>query len=638
MKKRKLADLGYQTTASGTERNRLSPQYLISKERLTRGRLLKDSGDSSNNWRYVLRSNKENLKGSGNGKMKKRKLPDHGNERRTRGRLLKDIGKSSNKRRYDLRSNKDHRLRVYQLKCGRDCFPLLDYHCSLANDIATKYEKVKHFLSGTERAVVLPNILQTQDLLFTVVTNGEIKEDLPLILRKQNLDNIKYADITEKSYVSHKIQEAKGSSCCLVIEHSGVNLDIQAADILRVSSQTPNKAPCKKDDREMVSDMTEQDIRRTLTHFLCKPLFSYADQIALRLNKPSNATSASPDLDGLFEQATQAAHALLNRKYTSRSSRSPETGRIPDKVAVELNKLAADGVLAFGFFSTGMMVFVDGNITEQRRRRHVEEKVKLACDSIDKSPRVEFTSRSFLRPTSIKQGGTLKNRTTGMSGTLGMVTRAQDRRGQVDEQDTVVALTSGHYFEEGNIAVGYIDKQNQKETDLGRCVASLPKHDFAAIKISKSDGISFNFHDQHDRLCNCVPVKQEMRIHNIVYKRGANTGLTKGYIRSPDFQINGSGDDTPLCNPAKGYLIQGCENRSFAGEGDSGSVVFFPDLEDEETVQIVSIQSSVFKEELAATLKIPSNVSYTVRADRCFETLHAEKGIEINLPTKQDMG
>ncbi|XP_021344047.1 uncharacterized protein LOC110443912 isoform X2 [Mizuhopecten yessoensis] len=244
----------------------------------------------------------------------------------------------------------DDGVQVYQMKCGRECFPLLDYHCSLLSDIATKYQKLKPLLFGKKHDVAIPNIARSKDLLFTVVTNGKISEDLPLIVRKQNMGSITFTDITEKSHVSNTIHEAKGSSCCLVLEHSDVHLDVKAEAILRVSSLTSKTAPRQKDDREIESDMTEQNIRKRLTYLLGDPLFSYAGNIAERLKKLTDAKSTADDPDELVEQATQAAHALLNRKDTSRPSRSLETDRIPDKVSMELNKLATDGVLAFGFF------------------------------------------------------------------------------------------------------------------------------------------------------------------------------------------------------------------------------------------------------------------------------------------------
>ncbi|XP_021365407.1 uncharacterized protein LOC110458143 [Mizuhopecten yessoensis] len=286
-----------------------------------------------------------------------------------------------------------------------------------------------------------------------------------------------------------------------------------------------------------------------------------------------------------------------------------------------------------------MIVFVDENISGQRRRRRLDKKVKRACDPIDKSPRVEFTSRSFIRPTSIKQGGLLKNRTTGRNGTLGMVARAQDRREQVDEQETVVALTSGHYFKEGDIAVGYLGAQNETETDLGPCIASLlGSTDVAVIKISESDTYSFNFCDENDKRCNCVPLKHEMKMHDIVYKRGSISGLTKGYILSPDFQVNNSENTGRQGEPQKGFLIEGANRTAFAVQGDSGSVVFSPDLGDmeKETVQLVSIQSSTI-ELRAGQMRFEQKFSFAVRADRCFEMLRDEKEIEMNIPTKQDM-
>lgn len=578
------------------------------------------------------------------------------NDRLTRGKLRRDMDGVANEASCSQNivnpvEAKKNLLRVYEVKCRLDYFPLLRYNCTLANDIVDKYNELEN---RKGRKDITPEILQTDQLVFTVITDGDIIHDLGYMVRKDNVPHTHYDDITENVTPDMKMKEVEGSCCCVIFQHSEVQADVKAKNIIRASAKPPHPQQPKKDVREIECEMTEKGLRKCLTDFLSGPLFSYAENMVRHIHEL--ARSRTRYSKESIQQIEQAALALLNRS-SNNGLASANAGKIPDEVSLALIKLCTQGVLAFGLFSTGLVVFVDENTTREQ-----VEKVTNACRSLQHEPKIVYACKYFLKPTSGTQGDKLINETTNMAGTLGMVTRARIKsksapglscekgtvkkgchRKQEEKTEVCVGLTSGHYFKEGHYATCYFSQTHNEPKRFGQCIASLQlPTDIAVIKVEKEEHCSLNFYDEEGKLCNCVPMRRDMQINDLVYKRGAMTKLTKGYIHSPDFYFRDTDSETtPLCDMRNGYLIQGKDGNLFADKKDSGSVVFCPDPEDyeKETVQIISIQSSNFDEEKIRKLDadgIPLNISLSVRADKCFEKLRVDD-IEIILPTKNDM-
>ncbi|XP_021375061.1 uncharacterized protein LOC110464272 [Mizuhopecten yessoensis] len=211
------------------------------------------------------------------------------------------------------------------------------------------------------------------------------------------------------------------------------------------------------------------------------------------------------------------------------------------------------------------------------------------------------------------------------------------------EQETpkhiVVAITAGHLFKENDDAFFVRNDKNEK---FGKCLAKLhrkghistKKYDIAVIELDEnmktSEDCDAKFRNENGESCDGVLFKGTLASGTVMYKKGAATGMSAGVVVSPDFRLVGH-DDTQ-----KGYLIKGRDDRDFANLGDSGSIVFTLDTNDEEnrTVNLVSIVTKTLSKDLARIPEIPGTLAYIVRLDRCLEQLEKLTGVAVHMPKK----
>ena len=149
-------------------------------------------------------------------------------------------------------------------------------------------------------------------------------------------------------------------------------------------------------------------------------------------------------------------------------------------------------------------------------------------------------------------------------GTLGgFVTKPNDI-------ESKYALTCAHLFRDESQAA-YVSA-NPQPRHIGKCVFKIEERDFAAIEIdesvSKECDIIFR-RDDHKKTNAHVYDGDNAKL-GVLHKRGAKTGLTKGYICSEEFYVKHLTDEN---NRESLFFVRGT-GKHFSDKGDSDSLVF----------------------------------------------------------------
>lgn len=202
---------------------------------------------------------------------------------------------------------------------------------------------------------------------------------------------------------------------------------------------------------------------------------------------------------------------------------------------------------------------------------------------------------------------------------------------KVDEESKKYALTFDHIFPSGNQIVYADDSDDGVRREIGSCVfrKNDMSCDFAAIDINdtcldkcnvifrRDDGKDINAHLYNDNLGNV----------GIVHKLGATTGVTQGYIHSPEFYNTYPGEG----NREGIFLVKGTDG-TFSEEGDSGSLVFSrPRSIQQNYVDIVGMV-------YANNRKAKDDVKVEIynRTDKESETLHGNHNISTGVKNAQE--
>ena len=149
-------------------------------------------------------------------------------------------------------------------------------------------------------------------------------------------------------------------------------------------------------------------------------------------------------------------------------------------------------------------------------------------------------------------------------GTLGgFVTKPND-------MERKYALTCSHLFQNESQAAYVSAKPQPKE--IGKCVFKLEERDFAAIEINESVSkeCDITFRRDDDKKTNAHVYDRGSAELGVLHKRGAKTGLTKGYICSEEFYVKKLTDEN---NRESLFFVRGTGTH-FSDKGDSGSLVF----------------------------------------------------------------
>lgn len=193
-----------------------------------------------------------------------------------------------------------------------------------------------------------------------------------------------------------------------------------------------------------------------------------------------------------------------------------------------------------------------------------EELIKIDNNFFEKF-KLEIEKRKLVQKQTLMQGdrimsGLQHECTHYQMGTLGGFVR------ETNNKRKIYALTCNHLFPfEQQLA--YIDFQGSNE--IGACVFTTRAKscDFAAIEITDSfaDKCDVAFRRDDRKRVNAKLWRESLENHGLVFKIGAATNVTKGYIISPEFYDKAHHDSI--------FLVKGIYGP-FAEEGDSGSLVF----------------------------------------------------------------
>lgn len=178
--------------------------------------------------------------------------------------------------------------------------------------------------------------------------------------------------------------------------------------------------------------------------------------------------------------------------------------------------------------------------------------------------RLEIEKRILMQKQTLMQGDQIMS---GLppddyhKGTLGGFVR------EINNKRKIYALTCNHIFPLVD-QPAYIDGF-QGLNKIGTCIFTTRENscDFAAIEIADSfaDECDVAIRRDDKKRVNAKLYTESLENHGIVFKRGATTGVTKGFIISSEFYDKLHHDNI--------FLVKGICGP-FSEEGDSGSLVF----------------------------------------------------------------
>lgn len=218
-------------------------------------------------------------------------------------------------------------------------------------------------------------------------------------------------------------------------------------------------------------------------------------------------------------------------------------------------------VHSFGIWrNSSLKVFVRKNTDEKRVKK---ELMKINSNFFEKF-RLEIEKRILVQKQTLMQGDEIMS---GLppdgyhKGTLGGFVR------EINNKRKIYALTCNHIFPSVD-QPAFIDGLKGL-TEIGACVFTTRDNscDFAAIKISDSfaDKCDVAIRRDDKKRVNARLYTESFENHGIVFKIGATTDVTKGFILSSEFYDKLHHDNY--------FLVKGICGP-FSGIGDSGSLVF----------------------------------------------------------------
>lgn len=183
---------------------------------------------------------------------------------------------------------------------------------------------------------------------------------------------------------------------------------------------------------------------------------------------------------------------------------------------------------------------------------------------------LDVEKKKIVETPTMKQGGPLlsklptKDRECDVEGTLGgFITKT--------DNNEIYALTCNHIFPVRNQKAYADDSYGFQE--VGTCVFTTRENscDFAAIEVTESfvDKCDLAFRKTMRKRTNARVYDEHLENIGVVYKIGAITNLTKGYILSSEYYDKLKDEN----NRDYIFLVQGIGN-CFSKDGDSGSLVF----------------------------------------------------------------
>lgn len=214
-------------------------------------------------------------------------------------------------------------------------------------------------------------------------------------------------------------------------------------------------------------------------------------------------------------------------------------------------------VNSFGIFgSSSFKVFVKKNTDGKKIKEELMKINKIFFDKFQ----LEIEERKLVLKQTLHQGRGIMRNDCGhySSATLGGFVR------KINNKRKIYALTCNHMFPQERL-VAYADNFDE----IGACVFTTRDKacDFAAIEIndSFSDKCDIAIRRDDMKRVNARLYTESLEKAGLVFKIGARTNLTEGYIISSEYYDK-------VINLDTNFLVKGL-NTSFSEVGDSGSLV-----------------------------------------------------------------
>lgn len=178
---------------------------------------------------------------------------------------------------------------------------------------------------------------------------------------------------------------------------------------------------------------------------------------------------------------------------------------------------------------------------------------------------LKIEEKKLVQKRTLLQGDQIMtNQTNGRSATLGGFVR------EINNKRKIYALTCHHMFPRKR-QLAYTDSSEE----MGACVFTTTDNacDFAAVEIndSFSDKCDLAIRRDDGKRVNAKVYTESLENHGLVFKIGATTKMTKGYIISSEYYDKVIMDLHQ--HEGTNFLVKGSPG-SFSEDGDSGSLVF----------------------------------------------------------------
>lgn len=398
-----------------------------------------------------------------------------------------------------------------------------------------------------------------------------------------------------------------------------------------IKSDTVCDETNETDDSNIIVSENKQTILETIITCLEEPFHKILQKWLKDLTTEESLSESAYDI--IVEIEAIRKHLVFdvheNAEAVSVSKRSDPNSIIPDNVKKYLFELS--DVNSFGIWrNSSLKIFVKKNTDEKKMK---EELMRINKGFLKKF-QLEIEERKLVQKQTLLQGDQVMDKKYGRKATLGGFVR------EIKNKRKIYALTCSHMFDqEGQIAyAGDFEA-------IGACVFTTRENacDFAAIEIKESfsDKCDLAFRRDDGKKVNAKLYTETLENIGFVFKKGATTDMTIGYIISSEYYDKVPND----FNLGTNFLVKGIDG-SFVEDGDSGSLVFSrPNCAQQTSVDVVGM---VYATNLTVKDEVDHGKPHCKSSDNRFDNISVcyrihtalelfEKKLGINVQFKDDL-
>lgn len=414
--------------------------------------------------------------------------------------------------------------------------------------------------------------------------------------------------------------------CVSKIEQAKINNEVLLMDehkYKKTKKMLENRCVNTKEIRSAITHPDVREVHEALTELLETPIW----KLLLKIKQNMDIADASNQLEMLSMELDILLNTVKHPGCSDTVKTTTEENEVCSIIPEELKNylFRKREVSGFGLWNTEeFRVFVN----QETKGRHIRENLLKVFASFFKIKRLNVMNCEPSFHPNFQPGDKIFPTNSALAKTEERGSLARDEKGYgtlggfvTDKNSNIYALTCGHVCKKDHyVFAAYGDSEREK---IGECVFSNyleAKHipilpDVALVKID----------DEVKDRCNRTMLSDIFHLSKFkifsdnlenlvnrafVYKVGAQTRLTKGYILSPALYITGR-DDT--------FLVSGFGDVHFAEPGDSGSVVFMN--ENSSALDTINVIGMFFG---SCTLNVEDckEKSACLRMDTAFEFLN----------------